>query len=269
MDLSTYARMKLRNYTVMLFATACAAWICGGKTLAAGGGLVIYKDYSFDPDSQAEITDYTSFDRYPSVDNVVTASGQTLQITPGQEPIYIPRAGDPKSNGAVVARSIVAAERRFPQFATKLEAYRQAWAAAPSATPAAKASPPIAAAPQPTAEAEAADSTQAGGSERVLHTKNGETLSDWKFSAMEGDMVVITDADGISRIPITDLPDNQFGFPPEVMARAQQLRQQEADAALMGTAQSTPSGMVKTGTKGPGKGNHHRPRPTPGGYSWE
>jgi hypothetical protein len=103
----------------------------------------------------------------------------------------------------------------------------------------------------------------------VLHTKNGETLSDWKFSAMEGDMVVITDADGISRIPITDLPDNQFGFPPEVMARAQQLRQQAADQAQMGTAQGLAQGTAKSGVKGPGKAGHHRARPTPYGYTWE
>jgi hypothetical protein len=260
--------MKLHKITMLLAAAACCGtWICGARAFGASGGLVIYKNYSFDPDSQAEITDYTSYDRYPSVDNVLTPSGQTLQITPGQEPIYIPHAGDPKSNSAEVSQTILTEKRRFPQFAAKLEWERRAWAAAPSATP--KPSPAIAAAPQPTAPADAVDAAPSEDSARVLHTKSGDTLTDWKLAAVEGDTVVITHADGISRIPITDLPDNLFGFPQEVMDRAQQLRQQAADQARMGTAQATPSGIAKTGAKRPGKGNHHRPGPTPIGYTWE
>ena len=267
--------MKLRKNTILLFVTACAAWICGGRAFAAGSGLVIYKDYSFDPDSQAEVMDYTSVERYPSVDNVLTPNGQTLQITPAQEPIYIPHAGDPQTSGTAVTGTILAAERRFPQFAGKLEAYRQAWAAVPIATPAPRPSPAIAAAPQATPQEDAAP---AGGSARVLLMKNGEKLTDWKVSAVEGDSVVITHADGISRIPITDLPDNLFGFPPEVTARAEQLRQQAAERARTGTAQGTPSGVMppsgavgaaRTGVKGPGKPNHHRTRPAPDSLDWD
>lgn len=242
--------MKLRKITILPLAVACATWICGARANAASaGGLVIYKDFSFDPDSQAEITDYTSFDRYPSVDNVLTPGGQTLRITPGQEPIYIPGAGDPRSNGAAVIRTILAAERQFPQFASKLEAYRRAWSAIPSPTP--QPSQSLAAAPPPAAETEALDATPDGGSTRVLHTKSGETLTDWKVTAMEGDSVVISHADGISRIPITDLPDNLFGFPPNVLARAEQLRQQTVDQARMAAA-GGPRGTA--GTRGPAKG---------------
>jgi hypothetical protein len=126
--------MKLRKITIP--AMACAAWICGASANAApAGGVVIYKDFSFDPDSQAEIADYTSFDRYSSVDNVLMPNGQTLRITPDQEPIYIPRAGGAQSNGAAMIRTIVAAERRFPQFAPKLEAYRVGWSAVPKPAP--------------------------------------------------------------------------------------------------------------------------------------
>ena len=259
-------QMIIRKITTLLAAAVCATCICGPAAFASGGGIVIYKDFSFDPDSQAEITDYASFDRYSSVDNVLTPAGHTLRITPDQEPIYIPHAGSPQSNGAAVARTILAAERRFPQFAPKLEAYRRDWAAIPISTPTPQPNQSIAAAPQTTAPAEAQDATPAGDSTRVLQTKSGETLTDWKISAMEGDTVVITHADGISRIPITDLPDNLFGFPPAVMARAQQLRQQAADPARI--APALQQGGVKPGTKGPPKANHHRPRPIPESLTW-
>lgn len=253
--------MKLRKITIMLLAAI--AWICGGRAFGAAGGVLIYKDYSFDPDSQAEIADYTSYDHYSSVDNVVTPTGETLRIMPAQEPIYIPHAGDPHSTSADMTRTIVAAEKRFPQFAAKLDVYRRDWAAVPSATP--KPSPTIAAAPQPTAPVETAEAAPAPGSTHVLYTKTGEALTDWKVTAMEGDSVVISHADGISRIPIMDLPDNLFGLPADVTARAEQLRQQ----ARTGVAQAAPSATAKTGGKGPGKGNHHRPRPTSAGYDWE
>jgi hypothetical protein len=254
--------MKLSKTTIRALAAVCATWICGARALA--GGVVIYKDFSFDPDSQAEITDYTSLDRYPSVD-VTAPGGQTLRITPGQEPIYIPHAGDAQSNGAVVMRTILAAERRFPQFAAKLEPYRQGWSAKPAPAPQPSQSP--AAAPQPATQTEAVDATPTGGSTRVLQTKSGETLTDWKISAREGDTLVITHADGISRVPITDLPDNLFGFPPEIVARAEQLRQQSADQGRMAAAIGTGgaiNGHVKSGSKSLAKADHRRLRPSLG-----
>jgi hypothetical protein len=215
------AIMKHREIPIILLAAGLFSWIQGATALGATGGLVIYKEYAFDADSQAAMTDYSSFQHFASVDNVVTTSGETLRILPGDEPLYIPNPGDPTSTAADVTRTILAAERRFPQYAPKLENVRRAWASLPKAAPAivVQPTPSIATAPQPTPGDESAN---------VLRTKYGETYRSWKVTGMEGDTVVLSHADGISRVPISDLPNNLYGFPPEVMARAEQLRERGA-----------------------------------------
>jgi len=199
----------------------------GGAEALGAGGLIIYKDFAFDADSQADIAVYTSYQHFGSVDNVVTASGQTLRILPGQTPFYIPQAGDPNRTPVEVERTIRLAESRFPQYSAKLEAYRHAWAAAPP-PPVAQTNRPAAAAPQ---REVSADLAPASAGRNVLRMRSGETFQAWKLSRVEGDYVVITHADGVSRVAIADLPDNLYGFPDEVIARAQLFRERRNEEA--------------------------------------
>jgi hypothetical protein len=208
---------------ILLLAAVLLPWAGGANALAATGGLIIYKQFSFDSDSEAEMAGFTSFAHFASVDNVVTTSGQTLRILPGQDPVYIPQPGYPGETAGQVIPNILAAERRFPQFASKLELTRRAWVAAPKAPVAFAANPVATPAPSPTPQAAPADEPS-----NVLHTRYGEVFHSWKVSSVQGDTVVISHADGISRISIADLPDNLAGFPPEVIARVQQIRLQQA-----------------------------------------
>lgn len=220
--------MSLRKNTVILLAAALSPWLHVANAAGTSRGVVIYKDYSFDPDSQAEIADYSSVQRFGTVDTVVTPGGQTLRIFSNQDPIYIPAAGTAGSRAADVTQTIQSAERRFPQFAARLENYRRAWASVAQAAPAAKRSPAAVAEASPGGTASPAP---AAGSGRVLRTKSGQSFQSWTVSGVEGDTVVISHADGISRVPIADLPDNLYGFPDEVIARAQLLREKEAAQA--------------------------------------
>lgn len=214
--------MNLRKITIFLLAAAAlpASLFAAGRSI----GVVIYKEFAFDPDSQAEIADYSSLQRLGSVDNVITPGGQTLRIFSNQGPVYIPAPGTAGRDTGDVTRAIQAAESRFPQFARRLEIYRQGWASAAQAAPAPRSTP---AAPA----SSTATPGSAAGSGKVLRTQSGETFQGWSVSGMEGDTVVITHADGVSRVPIADLPDNLYGFPPEVIARAQLLRQEAAARA--------------------------------------
>ena len=196
---------------------------------AIAGGWVIYKDNSFDDDSQAEIAHYSSYERFPSVDNITTRDGQMIRILPSQSPIYIPEPDDPSAIPATVLGRIVAAERRFPQFAGKLEALHRAWAAplppkgvaASKPTPKPRPAPTIAPTPAPQPAPTAHTAT-------VLHTLDGSAYYAWRVIGMEGDTVIVSHTDGVSRISISNLPDNLFGFPPEVFTRAAELRLEEA-----------------------------------------
>ena len=196
----------------------------GGGT----GGLVIYKDHSFDNDSQAEIADYSSAEHFSAVDNVVTPAGQTIRILAGQKPVYIPEPGNPNGNTAEAVRTILAAEKRFPQFASKLEPVRRAWEALPKAAVTAKANPAAISPPGPL-PAPVPPPEPGAESANVLRTRDGAVFRAWRVTGIEPDAVIIKHADGVSRIPISELPDNPVGFPPEVIARLAELRLQEAD----------------------------------------
>lgn len=189
----------------------------------AAGGLVIYKEFPFDSDSQAVIAAYTSFEHFPSVDNVVTTDGKTLRILPGQEPTYIPA---PASSGVTshgIAPVILSAERRFPQYISKLEPIRRGWADAAEISVAEPKVSPIRRIPP------ASQATSPANPSKVLQTRSGHTYRSWKVSNFDGETVLISHADGISRIPISDLPNNLWGFPPEVVARVEQIHLQEAE----------------------------------------
>ena len=196
--------MAHRIYIVI--AIVVYPWICGA--LGAPGGMVIYRQFSFDPDSNAEMVAYSTFEHYPFVDNVHTPAGQTLRILSGQDPVYIPAPGDPGSTPGQATRTIVAAEKRFPQFAAKLETVRQAWSAPPIAEAPVEPSPPSsknAAIPKP---------SPAAGSANILRTKSGHIYTGWSISAFEGKTVVIKHSGGISRIPASDLPNDLIGLSP-------------------------------------------------------
>jgi len=219
--------MNLRIITFFLLIVALPASLyAAGRSI----GVVIYKEFAFDPDSQAEMADYSSLQRFGSVDNVVTPAGETLRIFSNQGPVYIPAPGTPGSDTGEVTRTIQCAESRFPQFVRRLETYRQGWASVTRAAPGPQPSPAVASV-RPAPASSPATPASGAGSGKVLRTRSGEMFQAWSVSGMEGDTVVITHADGISRVPIADLPDNLYGFPPEVIARAQLLRQQEAAQA--------------------------------------
>jgi hypothetical protein len=235
--------MKISKNAVFLLALA--PWLTGATAL--GGGVVIYKEFSFDSDSQAELVDYSSYEHFTSVDNVHTTDGQTLRMTPGQEPIYIPAAGSGDGTAAGVTATIGVAERRFPQFAGKLEGYRRAWEAVGKTTAAVQprvtsAAAILAATPQPAVTADAAGDRP----DEVLHTQDGATYRDWKLTGVEADTVVISHADGISRVPMAELPKNLWGFPPEVVARVEQLRQETAaEGQAVASTAARPAGSPR------------------------
>jgi len=379
-----------RRSSRLLLAAALFPWLYGAAALGTTAGLVIYKDNSFDPDSQAEIATFSSVQHFTAVDAVLTTGGATLRLQSGQEPIYIPQAGDPDSTAEEATGTILGAERRFPQFTAKLEILRQRWAALPKAAPAVTTGRAISAsaeststltadewkkkateeypglavvgsplnaafvakykayqgsnyfdtpdwpmrlakecaqatpvrspasladrlantswndankedsqgnqksftlnpdmtvranwrhkelgwwkvlddtrielhvardtsvravlvfnedlteatdddnqsyhrlnppASQTTAQVQPSQQAGAPAPAKVLRTKSGGVFQSWSVTRIDGDTVVISHADGISRIPISDLPDDLSGFSPEVIARAQQLRQQAA-----------------------------------------
>jgi hypothetical protein len=189
----------------------CAFLRMGGVSASgATGGLVIYKLYSFDPDSQAEMASYRSYEHFASVDNVLTPSGQTLRILSGQDPVYIPNPGSPEITSEQVARVIADAERRFPQLATKLESLRQEWTSLPKPAPVAESPAPAVIAARPTPPGKAAN---------VLRTRSGQMFEGWSIAAFEGNTVVIKHDGGVSRIPVSELPRELLGLPPEKTAR--------------------------------------------------
>jgi hypothetical protein len=259
--------MKSKLRTALLFASALGGAF-GPGCLAAG--LVIYKDYSFDADSQAELTEYSSDDHYSTVDNVVTPGGQRLRILASQEPIFIPQAGDRSAKPAAMSQTIQAAEKRFPQFAARLEACRRAWAAVPASTPTPAQRLAVSPAATPAPVDTPPPAPDHGLINKTLRTKTGETLQGWRVTGMEGDTVVISDADGISRVPIGDLPDNLYGFPQVVIARAEQLRQARQDA-LADSAQTVsldaPKAGRSPGSKQGGKHNAHAHKTPPPNWS--
>ncbi len=223
-----------------------AGLVLSNARAAQPAGAIIYRQFSFDPDSQAEIASYIRLEHYSTVDNVLTPEGRTVRIFSDEAPIYVPPPGDPNWTAAQAARVIPALERRFPQFASQLELIRRGWAVVPRAAPAVTPGVAIAAAaaaPRPTPE-----------SGNVLRTRYGETYRAWSVTGVEGNVVIITHADGISRISIADLPDDLTGFPPEVFLRAQALRQRAAadlrKEAARASARPAPSGAPP----GPGMG---------------
>ena len=208
-----------RLLLMLLLAVSALPGGRGAEAPGAAAGFVIFKEFPFEPDSQAEVVNYSSYERFPAVDNVVRMDGETIRILPSEEPIYIPAPGVPGATAAQVNQTILAAEQRFPQFASKLETVRQGWAALPKAVVAARTNAPAPVA-SPTAQAASADDH-----ENVLHTRNGETFHGWTLIGVERDSVVLSHDDGISRVQISELPDNLYGFPENVMARARQLHQ--------------------------------------------
>jgi len=198
--------MVHRIYIVI--AIALYPWIYGAHAIGAPGGIVIYKQFSFDPDSNAEMAAYSTFDHYSFVDNVHTPAGQTLRILSGQDPLYIPAPGDPGSTPAQATLTILAAEKRFPQFAAKLETVRQAWSALPIAEA------PVAPSPPPSTNAAIPKPSPAAGSANILRTKSGHVFTGWSISAFEGKTVVIKHSGGISRIPASELPNDLIGLSP-------------------------------------------------------
>jgi hypothetical protein len=268
-----YPPMNTRLVPALLFASILGAAFAAR---CLGAGLVIYKDYSFDSDSQAEMAEYATDDHYSNVDNVVTPSGGRLRILASQEAIFIPAAGEHGKSPAAMTQAIAATEKRFPQFQVKLEGYRREWAAAPVPTPAptpeAAISPEnVAAAAEAVASADAPPPAPNHGTlNNVLHTKSGESLKAWTVTGMEGDDVVISHAAGISRVPIVDLPDNLYGFPEAVIDRAEQLRQARLAGAAKGTQGAQPLALAKAspgrmlGVKPPGRhGPHPHKSPSP------
>jgi hypothetical protein len=227
-----FSERHLRIPGILMLGMILFGLINGADLFGATGGIVIYKENSFEPDSSAEIETYQSVEHFAAVDNVITTGGQPMRITSDQEPLYIPQAGDPDSTAESVTRTILDAEKRFPQFARKLEVARLAWAALPKAAPAVQPTPSSfpTVAPQP---------APAGGSADDLHTKSGEVFQSWTVTEIEGDTVVISHADGISKVAISDLPDDLKGFPPDVAARIRQFRQQAAD--IQRAAKAAPS----------------------------
>lgn len=204
----------------LLLIILLSPFVLGPDAHAATGGLVIYKAFSFDSDSQAQIANYSSYEHFPFVDNVLTPDGQTLRILSGQDPVYIARPGDPGTTAEQAIPTILHAEKRFPQFAPKLEQMRQAWTLLPKAAASVKSSPlgtPL-----------AKPSPVIGGSGNVLHTKSGEVFHAWSISAFEGNTVVIKHADGISRVPISDLQDSLGGYFSRKETPAVQPRQRDA-----------------------------------------
>ena len=278
-----------------LMAAGLLPWLHGMDALGATGGLVIYKDHSFDSDSMAEIENYRSVQHFPSVDNVHTTDGQTLRIFSGQEPIYIPEPGEPDSTAEETTATILAAERRYPQFTRKLEVVRRAWAALPAAAPpvqttsatSAKSNsaltvdqwrkkameqfPELAVAGSPLNAAfvakykayqgsnyfdspdwpmrlakecagaipwtngvsQAAQSAPvAAPATDVLLTKSGRVFQAWSVTRIDGDAAIVNHADGISRVPIADFPDDLSKFPRDKIAAVQQFRERAVIKAI-------------------------------------
>jgi len=205
----------IRFLLLLALATALSQSFYGARSMGATGGMVIYKQFSFDRDADAEIANYTTFDHYAFVDNVRTPSGQTLRILSGQDPVYIPEPGNPGSTSEDATRTIQAAEKRFPQFAAKLENVRHAWEAMPKATPTPAPAPASVAVPQP---------TPPGKPTNVLRTKSGHVFYGWSISAFEGKTVVIHHSGGVSRIPASDLPNDLIGSTSEKASGAEASR---------------------------------------------
>ena len=265
MDVSTWQNERGKA-SVTLLAVFGLLLLIGTAPGARGAtaGLVIYKDNSFDQDSQAEIATYSHVDHFTAVDNVVTTTGGTLRLNQGQEPIYFPPPGDPDGTAEGAIRTILAAERRFPQFVTKLEILRRAWVSLP------RAAAPVA--------AEATIPAPAPASANVLRTRSGEVFQSWSVSSIDGETVTISHSDGISRIPVTDLPLAVLESNAELnrawMAAQDKLKASAAAAASASTpASSSLSAAIPPPSPSAGRnavdipGFHAPPAPTPSASS--
>ena len=72
--------------SIVAFAVCTA--IASGADL--GIGYVFYKEQGFHPDSRAVVKEVVSYESFPTIVRAKTKSGQLLQITAGQAPVFVP-----------------------------------------------------------------------------------------------------------------------------------------------------------------------------------
>jgi len=92
-----------------------------------GIGLVIYKTHGFHTDSQAVLTEITSYSSIPQIVTVVTEKGQKIEIKAGQSPVLILRPGKDCKDEDTMLGTIKTAIMRFPQYRDALLDVQTSW----------------------------------------------------------------------------------------------------------------------------------------------
>ena len=181
---SKHAKVQsLLGIVAFAFCTA----ICSGADL--GSGYLFYKEQGFHPDSKAVVKEVVSFEFFPAISRGKTKSGQLLQISAGQAPVFLP---DP--NGAAspddVARQIKQLATKFPQHQVlfdKLLAVCSSKQKASSAAPLASSS----------ATAASGGSSAENKADFYVILADGTKVQNVKTAALTGDSIKLISDDGI------------------------------------------------------------------------
>jgi|GEM_PF-6288459 len=129
----------LAVFLISILALAVCSAVCSGAD--QGAGYVFYKEQGFHPDSKAIVKEVISYESFPTIARAKTKTGQRLEITSGQSPVFLP---DPNgsTSPADEERLIKQLVIRYPQHHVLLEKLLavcsnrpKAPAAAPAATP--------------------------------------------------------------------------------------------------------------------------------------
>lgn len=246
-----------------LFVCVLEVGLCMPATAAERSrGIIIYKPNGFEPDSSTELIEYVSYQRFAAVFNVRSVTGETIRITPGQDPMFVPSPNDPEANPEGASTSLKSAAMRFPQFRQKLALIEKAWADRARSVAASTAKTPTAQIPL---------GPPRGAS---LRTKSGQVFHDWSLSSVESAEGVIIHSDGISRIPLLDFPSEVIAQEPRIAAAIEEqkraaMRKQTASPTPIPSPSVTASVVPPSSSVSPMPMPSQEPAATPKGDSYE
>jgi hypothetical protein len=117
---------RTRAFVTILFATLLACNLNAANT-PKPIGLLIYKNYGFDPNSNANITEITAFESFPTISRALTVKGAKLEVEKGRTPVFIPYPSYGGYQPEQALSLIAKAKKLFPQHVRKLGEAESKW----------------------------------------------------------------------------------------------------------------------------------------------
>ena len=197
----------LQSILSIVSFVVCTA-ICSGADL--GSGYLFYKEQGFHPDSRAIVKEVVSFEVFPAISRGKTKTGQLLQITAGQGPIFLP---DP--NGAAlpddVARQIKQLATKYPQHQVLLDKLLAVCSSKQKAPPAA----PLA---TPSTAAALGGSPAENKADFYVVLADGTKVQNIKTAAITEDSIKLISDEGIRTVPTDSIQLSLSNLSPDAKA---------------------------------------------------